>query len=90
MNKFCRDQVTFPIRAEDRFSKIRQLDNFYICLDCNGIGLDIVRCGDLTIWDGSNAICNTCEGLGIFDWVENVVCGIKTKLVKREEFNAAT
>jgi len=89
MDKYCRDKLDIPVETHgNRFMQIKSMDQFYICVKCNGTGLDHIRStnGEFTFWSGED--CGECKGLGIFDWIENITCGVKTKLIKREEFNA--
>ena len=80
-NPFCLSQHE---TENERYTRIQKTGHYYKCVKCNGTGLDnyIIR-KDLTLWDGMSN-CKVCNGLGIFDWVENLTCNIETELVEKE------
>ena len=58
-----------------RYSQIRNDPIYYKCVKCNGTGLTNYRkFGEFTTWS-EGSYCETCKGRGIFDFVENVICG---------------
>ena len=63
-----------------RYTEIKASGYYYKCKSCDGTGLDNYSTyKDLTLWDGQ-LLCKVCDGMGIFDWVENATCGIETIL----------
>jgi len=83
-NPFCLSQHE---TEDERFVRIKSMDHYYICISCNGTGLDnYVTFGEMTFWDGQSK-CKICNGLGVFDWIENTMCGIKTKMVENGNYS---
>lgn len=81
-NPFCQSRKE---TEDERFIRIKSMGEYYICVECNGTGLDNYSTfHEYTLWDGQSK-CKVCNGLGVFDWVENATCGVKTKLVDKEE-----
>ena len=61
MDKYCRDKLDIPVETHgNRFMQIKSMDQFYICVKCNGTGLDHIRStnGEFTFWSGED--CEEC------------------------------
>jgi len=92
-NPFCQSRINTShyeaIRdnenLNERYIRVRELDLYYKCIACDGTGLDnYSQYKDVKLWDGKS-ICEVCKGKGIFDWVENTMCGCKTEKVENKE-----
>ena len=83
-NPYCQSLKKDLNEKNERFIRISKLDSYYICIACEGTGLEnYSRFGEEILWDG-NSFCKVCNGLGIFDWAENAMCGVKTQLFEKE------
>ena len=76
------DRDSFEFEPNGRYEKVKRMPVYYKCIKCNGTGLSNYSTkADFTFWDG-HSTCKVCDGKGVFDFIENLTCGVETEEVK--------